>query len=107
MPEPEDAGGVTVSLVWPSVEDLPVYASNQVIVQLNLGPDGRPDSIVLTLGFVAPPVVLGTPAEQQLAMQALGGVAVRPLSRTSMPISRAKELVDVLSRQIKAAEEMG
>jgi len=104
MAEP-DTGDVNVSLVWAGVDELPVHASNQALVQLNPGADGRPESIVLTLGFVAPPVVLGTPAEQHLAMKALGGIAVRPLVRTAMSISRAKELVEVLGRSIKAAEE--
>lgn len=106
MPEPEDASGIAIPLVWGGVDDLPVYASNQAMVQLNPGADGRPDSIILTLGFVAPPVVLGTRAEQQQAMESLGRIAVRPLSRASMTIGRAKELVEVLSRQITVVEDM-
>jgi len=87
---------IQISLIWPDVEDLPVLRSNQFLGQLGQGPDGSPEEFVLTLGYVAPPVMLGTPQQQEATFAAMGALSVKALSRVSMSRARLGELIEVL-----------
>lgn len=93
--------GVQVGLIWPDAEDQAVLRANQFVYQLSPGPDGKPEELILVLGNVTPPLVLGTPEEVQAMMSALGAVAVRTHGRYSISRGRLDELIGLL---IQAAQ---
>ena len=69
---------------------------NQALTQLEPGgPDG-PDGILLTLGYVAPPVVLGSAEETTVLINALGSVPVHAYGRYTLQPGRAREVVNLL-----------
>lgn len=71
------------------------------LVQIGSGPEG-PEDIIVTLGHVAPPVVLGTSEEQQALMMAIGAISVRPLCRVSLSRARLGELIGALQSVAQA-----
>jgi hypothetical protein len=93
---------IQFSVIWPDVEDLTVYACNQFLVQISAGSDGRPEDLILTLGFIAPPVILGTPEEQQASAMALQAVSVKGVSRVSMSRGNAEQLMNLIGAQLAA-----
>ena len=102
MTEPN--GIVPISIIWPEVEEEPVYRANQFLGQLGPGPNGAPEEFVLTLGYVAPPVLLGSPEEQSASFGALGAISVKTLARVSMSRGRLAELANVLQAALAQYE---
>jgi hypothetical protein len=90
---PDDDGSIQLPLIWPDVNDVSVLMSNVHLLQIS-----EPDCAVLTLGQAAPPVVLGTPEEQQTMVRAIGGVSVRAICRVSMTRVRVAELAAGLNQ---------
>jgi hypothetical protein len=93
-------GSIPISLIWPDVDEQSVYRANQFLGQLSPGPgpDGAPEEFVLTIGYVSPPVMLGSAEEQAATMNALGAVSVRTLARVSMSRGRLQELIGILQQ---------
>jgi hypothetical protein len=87
---------------------LPVLAANQFAVQLS-NEEGEPTpSVILTLGNVSPPLLLGTPEEQQAAAAAVESVNVQPLARFKLSAAKAVEFAGVLQalmQQIEASRQ--
>lgn len=83
-------------MIWPDVGELPVYRANQFLGQVTAGPDGEPEDLLLTIGHVAPPVLLGSPEEQQATAMALGAINVRALSRISLSYQQTQALIGLL-----------
>lgn len=98
MSESQDPG-VAVSLIWPDVEDHPVLSTNQFVAQLAPGPDGVPEELILVVGHIAPPLVLGSQEQVEALMRALGSISVKSHGRFSMTRSRLQELIQLLAMQ--------
>jgi hypothetical protein len=96
---------VPISLIWPEVEELPVLRANQFLGQISQGPTGTPEEFILTIGYVVPPVLLGTVDEQRATMRALGAVSVKALSRVSMSRGRLGELIQILQSLAEAYDK--
>ena len=96
---------IQISMIWPNVQDLPVLRANQFLGQFGSGPDGMPEEFVLTVGYAAPPVVLGSPQEQAASLAALGAVSVSGLSRVSMSRARLGELIQLLQQGAAAYDQ--
>jgi hypothetical protein len=84
---------------WGSVESLPVLLCNQLAVQ------GIQESVVLTFGFAAPPLLPGTPEEQQAELEKLGGLTVQPLARFNVPLSALMQMVPALQTIVDRAKQ--
>jgi hypothetical protein len=93
-------GNVQISIIWPEVEEEPVFRANQFLGQISPGPTGAPEDFILTIGHVAPPVMLGTLDEQRATMSALGAVSVRTLSRVSMSRGNLEALIRILQTAV-------
>jgi hypothetical protein len=108
MTEPTgEPPAVQFSLIWPGVDELEVRAINQHLVQIGQDAGGFPEELIVTLGHLTPPVLLGTPDEQRATLSALGVVAVHPVVRVSLTRARALELIGSLTmamRQWDAAQ---
>jgi hypothetical protein len=95
---------VSVPLIWGDLGDLTVLAANQFIAQLSSPrPEGGFDEVVLTVGYAAPPVLLGAGADLRRQASELESVPVRPLSRYSLTQTKAEELYGVLGRVLELA----
>jgi hypothetical protein len=83
-------------VVWGDVDSLPVLAVNQFVIQVAQENEQGPPSVLLTLGHVAPPIVLGTPEQQREGVAAVEQLTVRPVARFSIPADRMMELARLL-----------
>lgn len=96
---------VRAQLDWEDLDRLPVLAANQFLVQLSVvEPQTTAAEVVLTVGYLAPPVFLGSPEEQQQAATALDRLTVRPAGRFSIPIAKAAELARIIQDLLQRAE---
>jgi hypothetical protein len=86
-------------VIWQGVDDVPVLAANQIVVQLD-SPGGRPEHILLTFGHAAPPIIIGSPEEQQIALSDTKTVPIKPLARFSMSPSRVRDLIRILEESV-------
>jgi hypothetical protein len=100
---PDEA--VQLSIIWPGAGDASVMRSNAILGQIGNGPAG-PEEILLTFGYVAPPVLLGSPEEQQAAVAAIGAVSANILCKISLSRGRAHELIELLRQQIKFYDQL-
>lgn len=82
---------------WTGVEEIPIHTANQFLVQVDAIGD-RPDQLVLAVGQVTPPPVLGTDQEKLEQMRTLEYVQVLPLARYSITPGRLRELIDLLDK---------
>ena len=62
MADPEP---VSVSVHWPDEVGGPVIVANQFGLQLSEGSDGKPSAVILTMGWVGPPLFAGSLDQQQ------------------------------------------
>jgi hypothetical protein len=90
-----------LQMIWVGVDDAPILFVNQMLGQVD-----DHGEIILTFGQAAPPVTLGTPEQQAEQMQAAPFVQVRPVSRLSLPKTRAEELVRVLQKTLENHQRM-
>jgi hypothetical protein len=84
---------------------LPVLAANQFAVQLSNEEGDPTPSVILTVGHVSPPLLLGTPEEQQAAAAAVESVNVTPLARFKLSAAKAAEFAGVLQNLMQQVED--
>jgi hypothetical protein len=92
---------VNITLDWPGRDEVPILFANQIIAQVNSG------EVFLTFGQVAPPAVLGTPAEQRQQVEeikAMGSIPVRTVARLSMTPAKLLDLVRILNEVVEKHE---
>jgi hypothetical protein len=96
---------VRAQLDWEDIDRLPVLAANQFLMQLSVSePEITGSEVVLTVGYLAPPLLLGTPEQQQEAAAALDRLTVHPVGRFSIPIGKAAELARVIQELLQRVE---
>lgn len=94
-----------ISFIWPDVTELEVRPVNQALTQLEAGgPDG-PDGILLTLGYMAPPVVLGSGEETGVMFNAIGSLPVHAYGRYSLRPQRARAIIEILQQALTQYDE--
>ena len=86
----DEKGGRDVPLIWENVDDVPVFFANQYVCQFNQ------DEFVLTVGQMAPPMLLGDLQTRAEQLERLERVPVKPLARVAFTYSRLVELINVL-----------
>lgn len=89
-------------VIWPGVEEVQITHVNtfinQAVTKQALKTDGvQVDELVLTMGFVMMPVVVGQPAEIPVLTRALNAVAVRDIVRVSMTRHNFEVFVESLN----------
>jgi hypothetical protein len=103
--EPLNPALVRAKIIWEGVDRLPVMAANQFLVQLSASePQNMVSDVVLTVGYLAPPLLLGTEEEQREAAAQLDHVSVQPVARFSIPLGKAAELAQVLQGFLERVE---
>lgn len=105
MTEPLTPTFVQAPLAWGDIDRVPVLAANQFLMQIavNAG-QGDPSDVVLTVGYVPPPLLIGTPEEQQATLAALDHLNVRTVGRFSIPAGKAAELAEIIQDLLRRIE---
>lgn len=80
-----------VPVVWVGLDEAPILLANQFVMQ------GDNDEFVLTIGQLAPPVLLGSLDDRRQQAEAIAYVGVKPLARVSLTSERLRELIEVLT----------
>ena len=94
----ESAGNtVEVRLEWGDDGALVAVAVNR----FHLGFDPVTGGIAVTFGYVALPMMMGTPDDQAKAISAMEFVTVRPLGRFVLPQKIAAELAAALRAELE------
>jgi hypothetical protein len=78
-------------------------AANQFVSQVT--GTGAPDEIIITIGHVSPPVIIGSAEEQRQLAAAIQSLKIRPLLRVSLTRQRLGELADVIAAAAKQYDE--
>lgn len=98
---PERRAPHSVMLSWAKAEEMPVLTANQLLAQIDQS-HGQPDAVVLTIGYVPPPIVIGTnDADTEQKIRAIQEIPVHPLIRISLTRQRLQEWADLLQRTVK------
>ncbi|MGD0247844.1 MAG: hypothetical protein ABSB75_02215 [Candidatus Limnocylindrales bacterium] len=100
MTSDEHIEPVQMPLAYVGVDDAPIEFANQFAVQL-----GK-DALILLVGQVAPPFVLGTADEQRDQLRNTPFVPVRILARYGITLAVSRELRDLLTRQIELYDKV-
>jgi hypothetical protein len=97
---------VRAQTTWGDVDNVPVFAANQFLLQLSAtDPELIKSDLLLTVGFASPPVLFGTPEELQEAAASVERVTVRPVARFSIPLGKAAELSQVLQEFVQQVQQ--
>ena len=102
-PDPGGVEPVGIPLVWGTAGEAPVYAANQLAVQVDALGD-RPDLVILSLGHASAPILVGPGDRQREQLVKVKEVEVRVVARVSVSVGRLKEWAALLNRTIDALE---
>jgi hypothetical protein len=91
-----------VPVVWVGLEDSPAPMTNLFLAQV-VGPG----EIVLNLGQLIPPPLLGTPESQAEQISQFPFVQARALGRFALTPARAEELYTLLGKALEQAAIRG
>jgi hypothetical protein len=75
--------------------------ANQFLVQIDAAGE-RPDQIVLSVGQVTGPPLIGTVDEKRAQLDAISHASVHTLARYSVTPARVKELIKLLEGILRA-----
>lgn len=95
MAEGEDEQ-IQVPVVWVGVEDVPSLAANQFVIQHS----GK-DEFILTVGQLAPPLLLGTDEQRREQARLLTFAAIKPVGRFGFTRERLQQLIAILTENLE------
>jgi hypothetical protein len=102
MADEDTTEEIKVPMVWVGLEELPVLAANQVLVQIDQ------DQLYLTLGVaISPPLVGSDRDELRMQAEQIKYVAARAVSRVAISRRHLGELIDVLQRSAANFDKQG
>jgi hypothetical protein len=105
LPSPGSRRVVNLPVSWDAFAELTPVAANAFVFQFVPGPDGKPNEVILNVGFLGPPPLQGASTEEQLAhLKKLGGAAVRPIVRLTFSRERAQELRQITDQILNLIE---
>lgn len=88
---------VSVPLVWVGFNDETIKTASIFACQIY-----AENEIILTVGQVTPPMILGDAEQRAAQAQALPFAQVRTLAKFGLTVSRAEKLISVLQNTIRA-----
>lgn len=92
-------------VVWADLQDLPVFAASHFALQTAVVEMPRVNDLILTIGYLPPPLLQGSPDEQREAAANVTEVAIRPIARFSIPVSKVAELSSLLTSFVEQFQE--
>lgn len=96
--------GIAIPILWEGLDSADITFVNQMIVQL--GPPGNEGEFIVTLGQLHPPVLMGGEDANRAKLEELPYVTVRVVAKVAMPVSRVRELRDLLARMLDNYEQV-
>lgn len=97
----DDEAGKRVPVVYEGLDDLPLNLTNIFLVQ-----SGDKSEYVLSLGQLAPPLILpGTPEEMLEQAKRISFVRARMLGRFAFTEQRLRELIEILTNFMRTQDE--
>ena len=96
---PEEQGGVPI--VWVGFNDELIRSATIFSAQIY-----AENEIILTIGQVTPPLIVGTPQERQSQAAALPFAQARTLGKFGLTASRARKLITVLQRTLEGHQAL-
>ena len=87
----ETQKGLHVPVLWDELEDVPLVLANQVLGQV-----GQQGEVILTFGQLTPPLLLGTPEQQEKQANDIPFVSVKPVARLALTKAGLDDLIRVL-----------
>lgn len=97
--EPE---GIEVPVAWIGPEDVPIHTANAFVSQF----DTTLDLLILTVGQVTPPAILGSTVEERKEQaQNVAFVPIKPIVRLGLTPARAREVIATLQANLDQLEE--
>ena len=95
----EDREPVAIPIVYLGVEDAPLLYANQFVIQY------QQNEFILTVGQLAPPILLGTEEERRQQARELTYVPVKVVARFALTRTRLEELVKVLAGHLERYDQ--
>jgi hypothetical protein len=87
--------GIALTPQWRGVDAVPIHTANQFLAQVDAAGD-QPDQLILAVGQVTPPPVLGTAEQKRAQLEKITEVNVLTLARYSITPARLRELIALL-----------
>lgn len=98
MTEPESTESVQIPIAYVGTDDGPILLGNSFLVQ------HQQDEFILSIGHMAPPILIGSPAEIMGQARKIPFIPVKITARYSMSPTRVRELVTLLQQQLDLYE---
>lgn len=89
---------IQVRVAWIGVDETPIQFVNQVLAQFS------ENEFIVTLGQIAPPVMLGDEQERREQAESLEYIPVTPVARLALTPAGMRDLVQVLSSNLETYE---
>jgi len=106
-PITESSVQLTLRAKWGDGYDVPVVPANQFIAAVGLpSSSAEPDGINLIFGYLAPPLLLGTPDEIRETAQGIKELPVEIKGRFLLTRGRLDELIKVLQSAADQYDQM-
>jgi hypothetical protein len=100
---PEETEGVELPVVWLGPEEVPILHVNAMVSQFD---PQHLDSLILTLGQVTFPAIVGASAEERKEqVEQIAYVPIKPIARLALTTARAKELIATLDANLDQLEQ--
>ena len=90
----------SVRLTWADSSALPILSADELSIMF-----GREGEFIVTIGQASPPILSGSPQEQQAETERLGSFPVRPLARYGVTRARLEAFVAALQSNLKRHDE--
>jgi hypothetical protein len=88
--EERSNGEIELRVLWRGVEDSPILYANQFVLQTDQ------DEVILTLGQLVQPILIGDQEERLAQARELSHVSVKIIGRFSMTRERAGDFLNAL-----------
>jgi hypothetical protein len=88
---------------WPGVGAVIIQTANQFLAQIDAAGE-HPDQLILAIGQVTPPVVLGTPEQKRAQLGEIDEINVNTIARYSITLARLRELIGLLQQVERVLE---
>jgi len=89
----------SVPLAFIGADETPMLYANHFVIQ------NQQNEFILTVGQIAPPMLMGTDEEKAEQLEQVDYVPVKVVARIVVTETRLKELIDVLQTNLKGYQE--